>query len=31
MLKRFFLAVLLLIAAGRAAAVDYTDICYIPA
>jgi hypothetical protein len=31
MLKRFFLAVLLLIAAGRAAAVDYTDIWYIPA
>ena len=31
MLKRFFLAVLLLVAAGRAAAVDYTDIWYIPA
>ena len=32
MLKRFFLAVLLLLAAGRAAAtVDYTDIWYIPA
>jgi hypothetical protein len=30
-LKRFFLAVLLLVAAGRAAAVDYTDIWYIPA
>jgi hypothetical protein len=31
MLKRFFLAVLLFVAAGRAAAVDYTDIWYIPA
>ena len=31
MLKRLFLAVLLLVAAGRAAAVDYTDIWYIPA
>jgi hypothetical protein len=31
MLKRFFLAVLLLVASGRAAAVDYTDIWYIPA
>ena len=31
MLKRFVLAVLLLLAAGRAAAVDYTDIWYIPA
>src|ERR1700704_5082505 len=31
MLKRFFLAVLLLVAAGRAVAVDYTDIWYIPA
>jgi hypothetical protein len=31
MLKRFFLALLLLVAAGRAAAVDYTDIWYIPA
>ena len=31
MLKRFFLAILLLLAAGRAAAVDYTDIWYIPA
>jgi hypothetical protein len=31
MLKRFLLAVLLLVAAGRAAAVDYTDIWYIPA
>ena len=31
MLKRFFLAVLLLVAAGRAAAVQYTDIWYIPA
>ena len=31
MLKRFFLAVVLLMAAGRAAAVDYTDIWYIPA
>ena len=32
MLKRFLLAVLLLLAAGRAAAtVDYTDIWYIPA
>jgi hypothetical protein len=30
MLKRFFLAVLLFVAAGRAAAVDYTDIWYIP-
>ncbi len=31
MLKRFFLAVLLLLAAGRAAAtVDYTDIWYLP-
>ena len=31
MLKRLFLALLLLVAAGRAAAVDYTDIWYIPA
>src|SRR6266571_2205374 len=31
MLKRFFLAVLLFVAAGRAAAVDYTDIWYLPA
>jgi hypothetical protein len=31
MLKRFFLAVLLLVAAGRAAAVDYTDIWFNPA
>jgi hypothetical protein len=31
MLKRFFLAVLLLAAAGRAAAVDYTDIWYLAA
>jgi hypothetical protein len=31
MLKRLFLAVLLLAAAGRAGAVDYTDIWYIPA
>src|ERR1700704_6665642 len=31
MLKRFFLAVLLLVAAGRAVAVDYTDIYFIPA
>jgi hypothetical protein len=31
MLKRFFLALLLFVAAGRAAAVDYTDIWYIPA
>src|SRR5256885_16653834 len=31
MLKRFFVAVLLCVAAGRAAAVDYTDIWYIPA
>jgi hypothetical protein len=31
MLKRFFLGVLLLVAAGRAAAVEYTDIWYIPA
>jgi hypothetical protein len=31
MLKRLFLALLLLAAAGRAAAVDYTDIWYIPA
>jgi hypothetical protein len=30
MLKRFFLAVLLLVASSRAAAVDYTDIWYIP-
>src|ERR1700687_155469 len=30
MLKRFLLAVLLFVAAGRAAAVDYTDIWYIP-
>ena len=30
MLKRFFLAVLLLAAAGRAGAVDYTDIWYNP-
>jgi hypothetical protein len=30
MLKRFFLAVLLFVAAGRAAAVDYTDIWFIP-
>ena len=31
MLKRFLLALLLLAAAGRAAAVDYTDIYFIPA
>lgn len=31
MLKRLFLAVLLFVAAGRAAAVDYTDIWWIPA
>jgi hypothetical protein len=31
MLKRFLLAVLLLVAAGRAAAVDYTDIWFNPA
>jgi hypothetical protein len=31
MLKRFLLALLLLAAAGRAAAVDYTDIWFIPA
>ena len=31
MLKRFLLAILLCVAAGRAAAVDYTDIYYIPA
>jgi hypothetical protein len=31
MLKRFFLAVLLFVAAGRAAAVDYTDIWFNPA
>jgi hypothetical protein len=31
MLKRFFLAVLLFVAAGRAAAALYTDIWYIPA
>jgi hypothetical protein len=31
MLKRFFLAMLLFVAAGRAAAVDYTDIWWIPA
>jgi hypothetical protein len=31
MLKRLFLAVLLLAAAGRAGAVDYTDIWYNPA
>jgi hypothetical protein len=31
MLKRLFLAILLFVAAGRAAAVDYTDIWYIPA
>jgi hypothetical protein len=30
MLKRFLFAVLLFVAAGRAAAVDYTDIWYIP-
>lgn len=31
MLKRFLLALLLFAAAGRAAAVDYTDIWYLPA
>jgi hypothetical protein len=31
MLKRFFLTLLLLVAAGRAAATDYTDIWYNPA
>jgi hypothetical protein len=31
MLKRLFVAILLFAAAGRAAAVDYTDIWYLPA
>lgn len=31
MLKRFLLAILLFAAAGRAAAVDYTDIWFLPA
>jgi hypothetical protein len=31
MLKRFFLATLLFVAAGSAAAVDYTDIWWLPA